>query len=119
VEAAFRSWQQQPRVILAKNKRQKFDSPQSAHGSAAIVDAKASANASANAPARPARAADLFYLTDLANNPALVTETVFVVVEGSNPGSTGVAAYRISVWRVVIQKPSGNPSPNTIPHKET
>jgi hypothetical protein len=64
-------------------------------------------------------AADLFYLTDFATNPALVTETVFVVVEGSNPGSTGVAAYRISVWRIVIQQPSGNPSPNTIPHKET
>jgi Zn-dependent protease with chaperone function len=109
MKATFRS--RQPRVITAKSKRQSFDSPQGEHASAAILNA--------TAPTWPSMAEDLFYLADFSTNPALVTETVFVVVEGSNPGSTRVAAYRISVWRVVIQQPPGNPSPNTIPHKET
>jgi beta-lactamase regulating signal transducer with metallopeptidase domain len=109
VQATFRSGHQ--RVIPAKSKHQNFDWPQDEHASPMIM--------SANAPAWPSMDADLFYLTDFFTNPALVTQTVFVVVEGSNPGSTGVAAYRISVWRIVIQQPSGDPSPNTIPHKET
>jgi beta-lactamase regulating signal transducer with metallopeptidase domain len=109
VKATFRS--RHSRVIPAKSKRQNVDSPRGKHESPPII--------SATVPAWPSMATDLFYLTSLATDPALVTETVFVVVEGSNPGSTGVAAYRISVWRIVIQQPSGNPSQNTIPHKET
>jgi len=115
MKATFRS--RQPRVITAKSKWQNFDSPEGEHSSAAMTNANV--GASATAPTWPAMAEDLFYLADFSTNPALVTETVFVVVEGSNPGSTGVAAYRISVWRIVIQQPAGNPSPNTIPHKET
>jgi beta-lactamase regulating signal transducer with metallopeptidase domain len=107
-KATFRS--RRPRVIPAKGKRQNFDSPQGEHESPAII--------SATVPAWPSMAADLFYLTDFSRNP-VVTETVFVVVEGSSPGSTGAAAYRISVWRIVIQPPPGSPSSNTIPHKET
>ncbi len=112
VKATYRS--RQPRVIPAKSKRQNFDLPQGEHEGAAIINAKASAKT----PSLP-MAADLLYLTDFSTHPALITETVFVVVEGNNSGSTGVAAYRITVWRIVVQQPSGNPNPNTIPHKET
>jgi beta-lactamase regulating signal transducer with metallopeptidase domain len=115
MKATFRS--RQPRVITAKSKQQNFDSPEGEHANATMINANV--GAVTTAPTWPSMAEDLFYLADFSTNPALVTETVFVVVEGSNPGSTGVAAYRISVWRIVIQQPAGNPNPNTIPHKET
>jgi beta-lactamase regulating signal transducer with metallopeptidase domain len=115
MKATFRG--RQPRVITAKSKQRNFDSPRGEHANATMINANV--DASATAPTWPSMAGDLFYLADFSTNRALVTETVFVVVEGSNPGSTGVTEYRISVWRIVIQQPAGNPSPNTIPHKET
>jgi hypothetical protein len=99
-------------VIPAKGKRQNFDSPQAERGSAAIING----NVSADAPTLPSMAADLLYLTDFSASSARVTETVFVIV-GRDSGSA--AAYRISVWRIVVQQPVGNPNPSTIPHKET
>jgi hypothetical protein len=110
VKATFRG--RPPRVIPAKGKRQNFDSPQAERGSAAIING----NVSADAPTLPSMAADLLYLTDFSASSARVTETVFVIV-GRDSGSA--AAYRISVWRIVVQQPVGNPNPSTIPHKET
>ena len=49
---------------------------------------------------------------------------VFVIVEGRGTSSAGTgsatpAAYRISVWRVVLHSPNNKSTTNTIPHKET
>jgi Zn-dependent protease with chaperone function len=80
-------------------------------------------NANALMPVPPALASDLLCWTDFANGPRPVTETVFVVVEGGGPalaaGSAGTAAYRVSVWRIVLRPPVGNSNTSTIPHKET
>jgi len=114
-EAKFRSLETRP--VSAKRRRNKrrenFDSSHVAALTAAMV------NANGIAPTTPPTPEDLLHLTDFVPNSAVVTETVFVVVESREPGFTGAAAYRISVWRIVVQSPAVSPNPNTIPHKET
>ena len=40
---------------------------------------------------------------------AIVTETVFVVVEGNPSGAANRPLYQISVWRMLVVHPAGNP----------
>jgi hypothetical protein len=106
-------------VIPARNTQANAELARTAYWSVAIFNANEASNT--NSPPPPITS-DLFYLTDFATRP--VTEAVFVVVEGrglnsSGPGSAAPAAYRISVWRVVLHSPNDNSTANTIPHKET
>jgi beta-lactamase regulating signal transducer with metallopeptidase domain len=126
VKAKFRS--SQPRVIPAKSTQQSLELAQDVYWTLAIFNARG-----ASVPSEPSTS-DLFYSTDFAAGPAPVTEAVFVIVEGRGlsftaPGSASTgsasthsaapAAYRISVWRVVLHSPNDNSTTNKIPHKET
>ena len=114
VKARFQK--QQPRAIPAKSSLQ--NQPQNlevAHREFFYGESWSVAITNVNAVMSPARASELVYWPHLGEGLQPVTETVFVVIESR--GST--AAYRISVWRVVVQQPAGGLNPNTIPHKET
>jgi beta-lactamase regulating signal transducer with metallopeptidase domain len=118
--AKFRT--SQPRLIPAKGAPQDSDLVQDAYWSVAVFQANGGAN-EASIPSPQPLTSDLFYLTGFATSPAPITEAVFVIVEGRElstgaTGSTSPAAYRISVWRVVLQ-PNSNSATKTIPHKET
>ena len=120
VNARFRT--SQPRVIAAKGAQPASDLVQDAYWSVAIFHANGDAN-EASIPSPQPLTSDLFCLTGFATSPAPITEAVFVIVEGRGlssgaTGSTPPAAYRISVWRVVLQ-PNSNSATNTSPHKET
>jgi hypothetical protein len=120
VNATFRT--SQPRVIPAKGAQQDSDPVQDAYWSVAIFHANGDANEASIRSPQPLTS-DLFYVTGFATSPAPITEAVFVIVEGRGlssgaTGSTPLAAYRISVWRVVL-RPNSNSATNTIPHKET
>ena len=126
VKAKFRN--SQPRVIPAKSTQQSLELAQDVYWTLAIFNASG-----ASVPSEPSTS-NLFYSTDFAAGPAPLTEAVFVIVEGRGlsftaPGSastgsastrsTAPAAYRISVWRVVLHSPNDNSTTNKIPHKET
>lgn len=79
--------------------------------------------AGANAATLPSMTSDLIYLPDFATELRPATETLFIVVEtrqvGFTAGRTAPAAYRISIWRVLLQPPAAGSNGNAIPHKET
>jgi hypothetical protein len=119
-------------VIPAKNSQLNSDLAQATYWSVAIFNANDVSNT--NVPSPQPVTSDLFYSTDFATAPMPVTEAVFVIVEGRGPGFSGTgsagtssagtgsaipAAYRISVWRIVLHSPNDNSTTNTIPHKET
>jgi bla regulator protein blaR1 len=109
----------QPRVIPAKSRQPNSDLAQNIYWNIAIFNAN-----DASIPLPQPMTSDLFYSTDFATAPMPVTEAVFVIVEGrgltsAGTGSAAPAAYRISVWRVVLHSPNDNSTSNTIPHKET
>jgi Zn-dependent protease with chaperone function len=113
----------QSRGIPARSKQQNSDLVQEAYWSVAVFDMNSDASA-ASIPSSQPLTSDLFYVTDFATSPAPIAEAVFVVVEGralssGATSSTTPAAYRISVWRVVLHSPADNSNTNTIPHKET
>jgi beta-lactamase regulating signal transducer with metallopeptidase domain len=125
VKAKFTS--AQPRVIPARNTQPNSDLTQDVYWNIAIFNANDGTNDNANHASIPSPqplTSDLFCLTDFATGPMPVTEAVFVIVEGqaltsTDTGSTAPAAYRISVWRVVLHSPNNNSTTNTTPHKET
>lgn len=65
---------------------------------------------------------DLFYSPDSTTGLRPVTQ-VFVIFESRGSLPSAQAAYRISVWRVIVQpsasSPDSNSGSNKIPHKET
>jgi hypothetical protein len=106
-------------VIPARNTQPNSELARAANWNIAIFNAN-----DASIPLPPPMTSDLFYSTDFATAPMPVTEAVFVIVEGrgltsAGTGSAAPAAYRISVWRVVLHSPNDNSTANTIPHKET
>jgi len=71
-----------------------------------------------SAPAEQ-RAASLVHLTS-ANAPQLAfTETLFVVVEGSQSDPSAQPVFQIQMWRVVVLHPVVDPESNRIPAKKT
>jgi beta-lactamase regulating signal transducer with metallopeptidase domain len=135
VNARFRT--SQPHVVPVKRAQRNSDLVQDTYWTVAVFEANGEANGDANDASIPSPqplTADLFYSTDFATGPTPATEAVFVIVEGRGPGladtgSAGIrpagtgsaepAAYRISVWRVVLHSPNENSTTNTIPQKET
>ena len=64
--------------------------------------------------------AGLFHLTGAtAGVPVAFTETLFVVVEGSQPGSSEQPIFQIQLWRVMVFHPVVDPNRNRIPAKQT
>ncbi len=111
-----------PRVIPAKNAQPNSNVAQDIYWNIAIFNASDASNT--NFPSPQPMTSDLFYSTDSATGQMPVTEAVFVIVEGrdltsAGTGSATPAAYRISVWRVVLHSPNNKSTTNTIPHKET
>jgi beta-lactamase regulating signal transducer with metallopeptidase domain len=122
VKAKFRT--SQPRVIPAKNTQQNLELAQSVYWSLAIFNASGASVPSERLTSEEPLTSDLFYSTDFATGQMPVTEAVFVIVEGRGLTSAGTssaapAAYRISVWRVVLHSPNDNSTTITIPRKET
>ena len=117
VRAKFTS--PQPRVIPAKTTQSNSDLQQNLYWNIAIFNAN-----DASTPSPQPLTSDLFYSTDFAPAQRPITEAVFVIVEGrgltsARTGPATPAAYRISVWRVVLHSPNRNSTTHTIPHKET
>jgi hypothetical protein len=122
VKAKFRT--SQPLVIPAKNTQQNLELAQSVYWSLAIFNASGASVPSERLTSEEPLTSDLFYSTDFATGQMPVTEAVFVIVEGRGLTSAGTssaapAAYRISVWRVVLHSPNDNSTTITIPRKET
>jgi beta-lactamase regulating signal transducer with metallopeptidase domain len=51
--------------------------------------------------------------------PVIFTETLFVVIEGSENGVPDQAVYQIQMWRVMVLHPVADPNSSRIPRKET
>ena len=58
-------------------------------------------------------------LTDANASPLAFTETLFVVIQGSDHGSPDNPVFQIQVWRVMVLHPVVDPSSNRIPPKQT
>jgi hypothetical protein len=58
-------------------------------------------------------------LTDANATPLAFTETLFVVIEGSDHSSPDNPVFQIQLWRVMVLHPVVDPSSNRIPPKQT
>ena len=58
-------------------------------------------------------------LTNSDVTPVIFTETLFVVIEGSENGVPDQAVYQIQMWRVMVLHPVADPNSSRIPRKET
>ncbi len=58
-------------------------------------------------------------LTSADATPVAFTETLFVVIEGSDDGSPDRPVYQIQLWRVMVLHPVVDPNSNRIPPKRT
>jgi hypothetical protein len=58
-------------------------------------------------------------LTSADDTPVAFTETLFVVIEGSDDGSPDRPVYKIQLWRVMVLHPVVDPNSNRIPPKRT
>jgi beta-lactamase regulating signal transducer with metallopeptidase domain len=65
------------------------------------------------------RAASLVHLTNANAAPLAFTETLFVVVEGTQNGPSDEPVLQIQMWRVVVLHPVVDPNSNRIPAKQT
>ena len=65
------------------------------------------------------RSANLVHLTRANTAPVAFTETLFVVVEGTQKGPTDGPVLQIQMWRVVVLHPGVDPDSNRIPAKQT
>jgi bla regulator protein blaR1 len=65
------------------------------------------------------RAASMVRLTGADAAPFAFTETVFVVVEGSQQGRSDQPVFQIQMWRVMVLHPVVDPNSNRIPAKQT
>jgi hypothetical protein len=65
------------------------------------------------------RAASLVHLTSANAAPLAFTETLFVVVEGSQSDPSAQPVFHIQMWRVVVLHPVVDPDSNRIPAKKT
>jgi beta-lactamase regulating signal transducer with metallopeptidase domain len=71
-----------------------------------------------SAPAEQ-RAASLVHLTSANAAQLAFTETLFVVVEGSQSDPAAQPVFQIQMWRVVVLHPVVDPDSNRIPAKRT
>ena len=71
-----------------------------------------------SAPAEQ-RTASLVHLTSANAAPLAFTETLFVVVEGSQSDPSAHPVFQIQMWRVVVLHPVVDPDSNRIPAKKT
>jgi hypothetical protein len=58
-------------------------------------------------------------LTSADATPVAFTESLFVVIEGSDDGSPDRPVYQIQLWRVMVLHPVVDPNSNRIPPKRT
>ena len=58
-------------------------------------------------------------MTNANVTPVAFTETLFVVVEGSDGGSPDQPVYQIQLWRMTVLHPAVDPGGNRIPAKQT
>lgn len=58
-------------------------------------------------------------LTNADAAPVAFTETLFVVVEGREPGFPDQPVYQVQLWRLVVLHPVVDPNNNKIPAKQT
>jgi beta-lactamase regulating signal transducer with metallopeptidase domain len=58
-------------------------------------------------------------LTNTDAAPVAFTETLFVVVEGREPGFPDQLVYQVQLWRLVVLHPVVDPNNNKIPAKQT
>ncbi len=65
------------------------------------------------------RSATLVHLTSANAAPVAFTETLFVVVEGTQNGPSDEPVFQIQMWRVVVLHPAVDPDSNRIPAKQT
>jgi beta-lactamase regulating signal transducer with metallopeptidase domain len=65
------------------------------------------------------RAASLVHMTNANAAPVAFTETLFVVVEGSQSDPSAHPVFQIQMWRVVVLHPVVDPDSNRIPAKQT
>jgi beta-lactamase regulating signal transducer with metallopeptidase domain len=68
---------------------------------------------------REQRAATLVHMTSANAAPLAFTETLFVVVEGTQNGPSEEPVLQIQMWRVVVLHPVVDPNSNRIPAKQT
>jgi hypothetical protein len=59
------------------------------------------------------------HLTGANATPVAFTDTLFVVIEGSDRGSPDNPVFQIQLWRVMVLHPVVDPSSNRIPPKQT
>jgi Zn-dependent protease with chaperone function len=59
------------------------------------------------------------HLSAANTTPLAFTETLFVVIEGSDHGSPDNPVFQIQLWRVMVLHPVVDPSSNRIPPKRT
>lgn len=76
-------------------------------------------NASMQPTPAEERAAGLFHLANANASPLVFTETLFVVIESSEPGSADQPVLQIQLWRVMVLHPVVDPNSNRIPAKQT
>jgi beta-lactamase regulating signal transducer with metallopeptidase domain len=65
------------------------------------------------------RIANLLHRAGATAAPVGFTETLFVVVEGSQNGSSNQPVFQIQLWRVMVLHPVVDPNSNRIPAKQT
>ena len=58
-------------------------------------------------------------VNDANATPLAFTETLFVVIKGSDHGSTDLPVFQIQLWRVMVLHPVVDPNSNRIPPKQT
>ena len=63
--------------------------------------------------------AGLFHLANANAGPLVFTETLFVVIENSEPGSADQPVLQIQLWRVMVWHPGVDANSNKIPAKQT
>jgi hypothetical protein len=59
----------------------------------------------------------MFHFVNVNATPLVFTETLFVVIEGSAPGSSCQPAFQIQMWHVMVLHPVIDP--NRTPSKQT
>ena len=65
------------------------------------------------------QSASLVHVTSANAAPVAFTETLFVVVEGTQNGPSDQPILQIQMWRVVVLHPAVDPDSNRIPAKQT
>lgn len=106
-------------IAVHHGKRQTNPTLQSANTIQDALPAKVLPTNAAEVADAAERAAELnVHLTD-SDFASVFTETLFVVIEGSENGGPDQPVLQIQLWRVVVFHPVVNPDSNRVPAKQT